>query len=47
MNLKPLDGTIVRVRSHELDILAEIVSAVLAEEAVAAKDPRFQGNTVT
>lgn len=41
MDFKPLDGAIIGVYAHELDIFAEVISAVSAEKAVVTRNPRL------
>lgn len=46
MDLVALEGSSVGVDARELDIFAEVVSAVEAEEAVSAGHTRLNGNAV-
>jgi hypothetical protein len=47
MDLVSLEGSSVGVDARELDIFAEVVSAVEAEEAVSAGHTRLNSNAVT
>jgi hypothetical protein len=46
VGLITLESAVVRVDASKLDIFAEVVAAVHAEEAGAAGDARFDGYTV-
>lgn len=46
MDLVALEGSSVRVDARELDIFAEVVSAVEAEEAVSAGHARFNSDAI-
>lgn len=47
MDLVSLHCPVVRIHACELDVLTEIVSAVIAEEACSAGDTGFDGHAVT
>lgn len=47
MDLVSLERAGVGVNARELDVLAEVVPAVQAQEAVPARDTRLDGNSVT
>lgn len=46
MDFVSLNGAIVRIDTGELHILAEIVAAVVTEEALFARDTGFNGDSV-
>lgn len=47
MALVALDGAVVGVHACELDVFAEVVAALCAEEALAAGHARLDGDAVT
>lgn len=46
MDFVALDRSSVRVDTGELDVLAEVVSAIVTKEAVFAGDARLNGNAI-
>lgn len=46
MDFVALDCSGVRVDTGELDVLAEVVSAIVAQEAIFAGDARLNGDTI-
>lgn len=47
MNLVSLEGSGIWVNASELDIVAEVVAAVDAKEAVAARNTRLDSDSIT